>query len=363
MKFAFILPDLAGGGAEKAVGKLARGLIERGHLVHVILLAAGGSQTLPDACAVHTLGERLARGLLGKWRLAARLRRLFDRLRRDGGNEFDLIVSSLPFADEIARRAGLPRHWCRIANTLSAEIDHLAAGSARKAARRRRRYAALYGKAQLIAVSEGVANDLRLRLGYAGATIERIYNPFDLPKLRARSQEPAMRPNGPYLVHAGRFVAQKRHDLLLAAYRAANLPQRLVLLTDPAPALTALIDAHGLRERVDVIGFQANPYPWFAGADLLVLCSDHEGLPNVLIEALACGTRVVSTDCPSGPREILRDDLAEQLVPCNDVDALAAALKRTLAEPRPTVAAVDAALAPFAADTVLARYEALAAAH
>lgn len=362
MKFAFILPNLAGGGAEKALGKLARGLIDRGHDVHLVLLAAGGAQTPPDGCTVHTLGARLARGAFGKWRMALQLRWLFERLRREGEGDFDLIVSSLPFADEIARRARLPRHWCRIANTLSAEIGRLADTDGRKADRRRRRYASMYGTANLIAVSDGVASDLRQRLGYAAARIERIYNPFDLAKLRARSRDAAALPTVPYLVHAGRFAAQKRHDLLLAAYRGASLAQRLVLLADPEPALTALIAAHGLTERVDVVGFQANPYPWFAGADLLVLCSDHEGLPNVLIEALACGTRVLSTDCPSGPREILRGGLGRQLVPCGDVDALTAGLQRTLAEPRPPLAEVDAALAPFAAEAVLTRYEALAAA-
>jgi glycosyltransferase involved in cell wall biosynthesis len=97
-----------------------------------------------------------------------------------------------------------------------------------------------------------------------------------------------------------------------------------------------------------------------AGADLLVLCSDHEGLPNVLIEALACGTRVVSTDCPSGPREILAGDLARGLVPCNDVEALTVAIRAALTAPKPDADALAAALAPYSAERALDAWEALA---
>jgi glycosyltransferase involved in cell wall biosynthesis len=122
------------------------------------------------------------------------------------------------------------------------------------------------------------------------------------------------------------------------------------LLTPPDARLDALIAGAGLKRRVTIADFQANPYPWMAGADLLVLCSDHEGLPNVLIEALACGTRVVSTDCPSGPREILRGELARGLIPCNDANALAQAMQAALAAPKPGTDIVAAALAPYDAE-------------
>jgi glycosyltransferase involved in cell wall biosynthesis len=361
MKFAFVITNLAGGGAEKAIIKLADGLQDRGHEVHFVLLENRVDYPPPPGCALHVVtpkGGRVGGGLLGKRVAAWRLGKLMRRLAAE--RSFDLIVSTLPYADEVALRAGLPGHWCRIANTLSGEIDALAQRNPGKAARRRARYRKLYAPAQLIAVSDGVADDLRQRLGLATTRIERIYNPFDFAAIRAEAQTPATLPDAPFIVHIGRLARQKRHDLLFAAYKKADLPQRLVLLTLPDPKLDALIADYGLQDRVVVAGFQANPYPWLAKAELLVLCSDHEGLPNVLIEALACATRVVSTDCPSGPSEILSGELARHLAPCDDAAALAQAMRDALAEPRPSAAAVTAALAPFAADTVVGRYEQLA---
>jgi glycosyltransferase involved in cell wall biosynthesis len=266
------------------------------------------------------------------------------------------VISTLPFADEVAALASLPRLWHRIANTLTAEIARLEASPA-KAERRRARYRRLYGRANLVAVSQGVADDLRHRLGLAHANVERVYNPFDFERLRRLAGEPAAGlPDGPYVLHVGRFAPQKRHDLLLEAWKRAARPEKLVLLAHPDSRLDALIRAHNLDGRVIVAGFQPNPYPWIKRARLLVLCSDHEGMPNVLVEALACGTPVVSTDCPSGPREILAGPLARWLVPCGDAARLAEAIGSALRDP-PSVEDVD--LSRFDAQTVVAQLEAL----
>lgn len=353
MIFAFVLTNLGGGGAEKAVLKTAAALVARGHAAHVVLLEARADYAPPPGVACHVLtaaGRSASRGWIGKRLLARRLAAKIAALAPD------LVVSTLPFADEVAALARLPKHWCRIANTLSAEIDKLAQRSPAKAARRRARYRAIYGRRPLIAVSAGVTADLRERLGLT-TRIETVANPFDARAIAAAAAQPAALPDAPYVVHVGRFAPQKRHDLLLDAWVRLDLPHRLVLLTAPDPALTALIAARGLQQRVVVAGFQSNPYPWIAGAELLVLCSDHEGLPNVLIEALLCATPVVATDCPSGPREILGAALADALVPCGDAAALAAAIERTLAAP-PDLARLD--LGRYDAGHTAAAYERLA---
>lgn len=352
MRFVLFTSNLAGGGAEKALAKIGSGLAGRGHEVDFIVGEDRGSYPPPAGCRFHALAQQPGHGWLGKRRLAWSLR------RRLGRGHYDLLVSTLPFADEVAALGRVPRHVCRIANTLSAEIARLPAS---KAARRTTRYRTLYGQRPLVAVSQGVADDLHMNFGVAADMLRVIANPFDFAAIRTLAAEPCpARPAIPYILHVGRYAPQKRHDLLLAAFAQLEPTHMLVLLTPPDANLSGLIARLGLDRRVAIADFQANPYPWMAGADLLVLCSDHEGLPNVLIEALACGIRVVSTDCPSGPREILAGDLAQGLVPCNDAAALAQAMRHALAQPAPAAASVAAALAPYTADRALDAWEALA---
>ena len=358
MKAAFVTTNLQGGGAERAVLKVASGLAARGHAVHLVLLEHVMEHAPPAEVTLHALtsaGEPATKGWLGKRITASRLRRLFGQL--GAAAPFDLIVSTLPYCDEVVTLAGLAPVWFRIANTLSVEIELLGRTSTRKAQRRLARYRRLYDGANLLAVSDGVAQDLKTALGMARANIVRAYNAIDAAAIRelAARPEPAL-PREPYLIHVGRFAPQKRHDLLFEALRRSRLPHRLVLLVNPAPALERLVSEQGLAGRVTIAGFQGNPYPWIAGAELLVLCSDHEGMPNVLVEALACGIRVVSTDCRSGPREVLRGDLARFLVPCGDAAALAHAMRAALSAPRPDA---GLALERFAPETVFAQYEAL----
>lgn len=358
MKIALVTTNLKGGGAEKSVLRVADGLLARGHSVHVVLLENITEHSLPGGVQCHALtekGEAATKGWWGKRFAARRLRILFEQLSSPA--PFDAIVSTLPYCDEVVARAGLSRVWFRIANTLSVEIDLLRRMSASKAARRLKRYREIYDGGNLIAVSDGVEHDLREALSLARANIVRIYSAIDSAAVHALAERPEPKlPREPYLIHVGRFVPQKRHDVLLDALRRSQLPHRLVLLANPTPELDRLIAAKGLASRVTVAGFQANPYPWIARAELLVLCSDHEGMPNVLVEALACRTRIVSTDCPSGPREVMEGDLARFLVPCGDADALARAMRMALLAPRPQAPGV---LARFAPEVALSSYEKL----
>ncbi|MEY2633260.1 MAG: hypothetical protein RIR00_1914 [Pseudomonadota bacterium] len=354
MRFAFVITNLNGGGAEKAIVNLAQHLQQAGHTVRLLACEAGGDYPLPSGLTLEVLqpgGAEASKGWLGKRLLAWRLRGAL------AGWNADLLVSTLPFADEVAALSRLPRHCCRIANTLSAEVSRLARHSPAKARRRLARYRAVYGRRPLIAVSHGVAADLQQALQLQ-SPVTVIHNPFDAPAIRRAAAEPcAARPTQDFVLHVGRFAGQKRHDLLLDAWQRLAAPPLLVLLANPEPGLLRLIAERGLENRVLVAGFQRNPYPWMAAARLLVLCSDHEGLPNVLVEALLCGTPVLSTDCPSGPREILGAAQPEALVPCDDPTALAERIAAFL-DTAPDPASVN--LEGFAVAHAVRAYEALA---
>ena len=188
---------------------------------------------------------------------------------------------------------------------------------------------------KIITVSNGLKrflNDFKVK----HKAIKTIYNPFDIKKIKKLSKEENSKiPKEPYIIHAGRFCSQKRQDRLLKAFKKIKTECKLVLLTHHNDAITQLIKKNGLEDRVIVAGFQKNPYPWFKCAKLSVLCSDFEAFGNVIAESLICGCPVVSTDCRSGPNEILVGDLAKWLVPMNNdenklTDNLAAKIDEAL---------------------------------
>jgi len=355
MNFALIITNLLGGGAERAIINIASLLISRQHSVTLILLEQDIAHELDPGIDLHFVNKKTGHGWIGKRLAAWRLKKLWEKLHVT--RPFNLTLSTLPYCDEVVWLANLPNAYYRIANTLSAEIDLLKRHSPIKSRRRLNRYRTIYNNQNLISVSQGVADDLRDQIKL-NSNIFVIYNPFDLARIQRLSIEKnSSLPDTSYAIHVGRYAPQKRHDLLLSAWKEANLGLELILLTNPNPELQGLIDSNGLTNQVHIVGFQQNPFPWVAKAELLVLCSDHEGMPNVLIEALACGTRVVSTDCPSGPREILNGERSRWLVPMDNSAALAEAISNALKEPRPQP---GAGLEIFSSTNVADHYEALA---
>lgn len=323
MRFAFVLKNLNGGGAEKAILKTILLLSDAGHQCTLFLFESQSAHQLDSAISVCSLSKKevIGRGWLAKRMLAYILKR---RLEEFGP---DITISTLPFADEVTVLSNAKNHWCRIANTLSVEIESLSKISRFKALRRVSRYRKIYGNCNLIAVSEGVARDLAINLEIS-SRIEIISNPFDRADIAQKASESDLvTVKKPYILYVGRFSPQKRIDLLLDSFLKVQSNCLLVMLTTPNPELLKMIQSRQLIDRVLVMGFQNNPYAWMANAELLVLTSDREGMPNVIIESLLCGTPVVATDCPSGPREILSHISPQSLVPCGDSVALAEAIK------------------------------------
>jgi glycosyltransferase involved in cell wall biosynthesis len=190
-----------------------------------------------------------------------------------------------------------------------------------------------------ICVSQGVAEDLIKVTGMPRQKTYVVYNPVVSPAFEQKAREPISHdwflPGLPPVVLAvGRLAVAKDYPTLLRAFAIVNReqPARLLILGDgqERARLELFVKELGLSSQVQLPGFVKNPYPYMLQSRLLVLSSRWEGLPNVLVESLACGTPVVSTDCRSGPREILDNGRFGRLVPVGDADALAQAILESL---------------------------------
>jgi len=346
LRVGLLVDTLVGGGAERMSLTFAECFRAMGHDAHVILLRdvvehdtrGVPVHALSDTARLHALRP------LNKLMLARRLRQTVRRIEADG-KPFDFFISNAEDMDRISAMARLPTVFIRYRNSLllflRAKVGN-ATGVKRyiRAWRWMRKFRRIYGGRHIVAISKAMERELVQDCGIEPASITTIYNPFDFERIRALAQEPvADLPTQPYILYVARMSGRKDQETLIRAYAEARLPHLLVLLGGTTSAkeeayrkhIETLIAELGLGGRVLMPGFRANPYPWIRHAALFALSSRSEGLPLVLVEALILGTPVVSTDCPTGPGEILAGDLARFLSPVGDVPALAANLRAALA--------------------------------
>ena len=309
---------------------LARYYQQCGYMIHLVAVQNKIAPQIAAEFATYTLNEK--QKITGFRWIDHRIRakRLRKIVMQATGGHLAMVLSNLLAADRLVRLAKLPSTVYRIHVAFTESLKLIKPKYRQK---RVRLWRAIYRDQKVAGVSQG-AVEVLLSLGVQPQRAESIYNGFDFSALREQAQiaEPAM-PNTPYIIHVGTFTQQKRHDVLLAAFAKVKQDIKLVLLVEPCAQLHELIQKHQLQERVILPGFQANPYPWIAGAELLVLSSDFEGFGLVLVEALALDTPVVSTNCKSGPAEVLQGALANYLVPVGNVDALTAKIEQALTRP------------------------------
>jgi glycosyltransferase involved in cell wall biosynthesis len=188
---------------------------------------------------------------------------------------------------------------------------------------------------EIVAVSKGVADDLALRAHVSRERITVIYNPAINGDFFERAQEPVQHPwfsptKPPVILAVGRLATEKGFDVLIRAFarvRAQRLAKLMILGEgDQRPYLEALSRELRVEEDVCLAGYEENPYAYMARAQIFVLASHYEGFGLVLVEALALKLPIISTDCESGPREILQNGRYGDLVPVGSVESLAGAI-------------------------------------
>jgi glycosyltransferase involved in cell wall biosynthesis len=331
-----VLASFSGeGGVERMLVNLVNAFAEQGHQIHLLLIRTHSAhlRELHPAIRVIELGTRHTATSL--WPLLRYLRRC--RPPR-------LLVAK----DRAGRLAVLARLLSgskaylvvRLGTNLSAALAHR---SRLHQWLRRTPIRLLYAHIdRIIAVSEGVRQDTLAIARVEPKRVTVVRNPVLTPRLFALARQPPphpwfAEPQLPIILGAGRLTHQKDFSTLIRAFARLREthPCRLIILGEgrQAASLRALAVGLGVDQALDLPGFTDNPYSYMAHAQLFVLSSRWEGSPNVLTEALALGTPVVATDCPSGPAEILQAGRYAPLVPVGDWQALAGAMARVLDAP------------------------------
>ena len=353
---AFFLPSLCGGGAERVTLNLAHGIAERGIPVDLVVGTAEGAFAREVAESVRLVDLKAPRMLRSLGPLVRYLREARPRILVSSMSHANIVAL---WAARLARR-GTPV-MVTVHNTMSqstAERGRMAGGLWPRLLR------AFYPWAShVVAVSHGAAEDLARTLGVPRARVDVVYNPVISPEMLIRTHE---RPDHawfapgqpPVILGVGRLTPQKDFATLVRAFAELRRCRsvRLMILGEgeERPALQGLVHELGVDADVALPGFRDDVLRCMAASALFVLSSAWEGLPTVLIEALASGTRVVSTDCPSGPREILQDGRLGALVAVGDPTGMARAMQEALEGS--TGAAPPEALRPFTRESAIDDY-------
>lgn len=356
---AILLPDLRGGGAERVAVNLANSFVSRGHRVDMVLLSATGEFLSELHPAVQVVDLQVLRI---RSALPALVRYLRDRRPHALlANMWPLTVTAV-----LARRLSSVQTRVVLAeHTTWSRSELLARPTVGWQVRTSMHYA--FPRADgIVAVSQGAADDLAQFARLDRQTIQVIYNPVvgvePLPPLVEHGPAGWWQGTHQRVLAVGALKQIKGYDTLLDAFARLRscTDARLLILGEGGErtALEDLVRRLGVHEYVFLAGFVQNPTPYYQRADLFVLSSDAEGFGNVVVEALAVGLPVVSTDCPSGPREILADGRFGRLVPVGDACALADAMAKSL-ESEHDHEALKARAQDFDIDKAVDQYEAL----
>lgn len=348
LQIGLLIDTMIGGGAERITLNLFNAFTELGYSPHIILVSNKIEHQIDHIpnTQLHWLSETgvLSKNkMINKIRLAWRLNTIIKSIETETKQKFFFFISSAEDMDRLTRIAKVPNVLIRYRNSMSVYIQNKVGKStgAKRSYKKWRfthKFRKIYEGRDIVTVSNALEIDIVQKVGVAPRTIKTIYNPFNFQWLHKKAAEPANLPTSPYIIYAARFENRKRHDVLMHAYKIANPSKILVVIggiytqsdRDEFNKIKNLAIELGISEKVIFPGFQKNPYPWIKNADLFAMSSDSEGLPTVLIESLILGTPVVSTNCPTGPSEILTGELKRFLSPIGDKHRLAQNIKSAL---------------------------------
>lgn len=333
---ALFLPSLRGGGAERVMVNLSKGFVEYGLKVDLVLVKAEGPYISMVPPEVRVIDLRASRVLTS-------LPKLIRYLKRERP---EALLSAMDHTNIVALWA---RKLAAVQCKMVVSVHNVISMAAHNAPTARERFMPYFVRKfypwadAIVAVSKGVADDLARVTGLSRESIWVIYNPIVISELLEKAKEPIGHAwfapgQPPVILSVGRLTKQKDYLTLIRAFAMVRKerPIKLMILGEGAERskLECLVHEFRLEEDISMPGFVENPYAYMARSSLFVLSSVWEGLPNVLIEAMACGCPIVATDCPSGPYEILDGGEYGKLVPVGNCEAMAKAIIETLDTPK-----------------------------
>ncbi len=342
MKILFIVPSLVAGGAERQIIYLMRGLLKRGITPSIFMLDPIGTflNEIPDGVEVYLPKSHIPCNPSVNLVIHHRnpFRTIWEIIRVVRKENPDILYSRHWPTKIPTAFAG----WLMRKKIVLSEASNLIYSTFYKDTGR----ASLYLKNivcrladAVVAVSQGVADGLN-QLFKIDSKIRVIHNGLDLEEIEKRGREEASHPwfnrEEPIAVAVGRLVNAKGFSYLIEAVKLINskTPLRLLIMGDGVlkEELKKRAEEIGIKDKVDFLGVKKNPFAYMTRCDLFVLPSLYEGLPNVLVEAMALGLPVISTDCPHGPNEIIEDGRNGILIPVGNPEAISEAVLRVLGD-------------------------------
>lgn len=336
-KIALYIPSMSGGGAERIILTLANALAEKDIVVDLVLNRVEGPLLKNVSDKVNIVNLNTSRVLMGFLPLVRYMRQEKPDAILSAMNYVNVITVFAKLLSGSDTRVVVSEHGNLSASLKNSKwVSKVVLKSL---------MSWTYKKSDfVVAVSDGVADDLSRQIKINRNKITTIYNPIFTPDLLEKVEAllPLQNPyfdrnTPPVILGVGRLAKEKDFQTLINAFAKVRTQKEchLVILGEGAlrPELELLIKELDLQDSVQMPGFVDSPHSWMLSADLFILSSIHEGFGNVLVEAMACGTPVVSTDCPSGPSEILEDGKWGELVPVGNVELLSKAIIKALSKP------------------------------
>lgn len=327
-RIAVVVTNLAGSGGEKIALAQAKLFHKKSNKVVLFLLEDIKSYYTENLGfpVIPLTNEKNKFKLFGKFGYKLYAKILESKMKLFG--DFDLVISNLPRSDRTVKELKHNNKYFVIHTSYKAEIE---AFSKKLANKKTKLYKYLYNNENLITITNEMKDDF-ISLDIKPKTIQTIYNPFDFIDIIKKGEED-IHYQFDYIISPSAFRKEKRYDILLDSFNLLkNKNIKLLILAEYNQELSQMIKNRKLEKRVIITGFKKNPYKYINNAKLLVLSSSREGLPTVVIESLILNTLVVSTDCPTGPKEILTENLSKWLVPIGDSEKLALKIDEALNE-------------------------------